>query len=151
MDDLQAIYQQVIIDHSKNPRNFGEITGKNVSSKTCNNPICGDEIHVHCIKKDGNLEQLTFTGSACAICTASASLMTEFAKGKSFSKIEEMFSSFHDMLCSKDKINIPEDIRKLSVMQGVSRYPMRVKCATCPWHAMIGAIKEDMSGEVTTE
>lgn len=150
MTDLQDLYQLVILDHSKHPRNFGVI-----EDATCHaegyNPLCGDRVTVYVSLDDSQLSNVRFTGSGCAICTASASMMTQFLKGKPLSLAESTFLKFRDLVMgSVEADQVMEDLDKLTVFTGVREFPMRVKCATLPWHTLKAAL-ENPNEVVTTE
>jgi nitrogen fixation NifU-like protein len=145
MSDLQALYQEVIIDHSRNPRNFCECATANHQANGYN-PLCGDKLKLFLNIKDGIIENVCFKGEGCAISTASASLMTEALKGKTIKEAEKLFEGFHHMLTEDDNV---EDLGKLKILAGVRTFPMRVKCATLAWHTMKAALKNERS--VTTE
>lgn len=134
MSDLNDLYQQVIIDHGRNPRNFGRLDQAN-HIKEGFNPLCGDRLTLYLLEKNGLVEDVSFEGSGCAISMASASLMTEALKGKTIAQAKECFDNFHDLLTNKNH-SVAEKIGKLAVLAGVSEYPMRVKCATLCWHTM---------------
>jgi len=142
MDDLRDLYQATILDHNKKPRNFRVIEEANRRADG-NNPLCGDKLTVYLVvDDDGRVTDVSFQGSGCAISTASASLMTEFAKGRTIEEIEQEFDRFHTLVTSS--VDTPVDIAslgKLAVFSGVREYPMRVKCATLAWHTLQAAIE----------
>lgn len=143
MDDLRELYQEVILDHGKNPRNFRHPDDANREAKG-ENPMCGDRFMVYLTLKDGVVNDVAFQGRGCAISTASASMMTELVRGKSAAEAEKLFHAFHE-LCTQDEPDIPEGVddetmEKLMVMSGVRQFPVRVKCATLAWHAMNAAL-----------
>jgi nitrogen fixation protein NifU and related proteins len=154
-DDLRDLYQEMILDHGKNPRNF-----RRLENPTClahgNNPICGDMLVVYLdLGKDGRIKDVAFQGQGCAISMASASMMTEILKGKTHAEAEKLFESFHDM-CTRDDFDAAkagvgnEDaIERLSMLAGVREFPIRVKCATLAWHTMQAAVKGEK--EISTE
>ena len=145
-DDINDLYQQVILDHCKQPRNFHEMPQATCSAQG-RNPICGDNLKLF-LKLDGEvIEDASFVGSGCCISKASASLLTEFAKGKTNADVEKMFGQVHEMVTT-GKVN--GDVGKLAVFAGVHKYPARVKCAILAWHALMGALKGE-AGPVTTE
>lgn len=146
--ELIDLYQQVILDHSRNPRNFRKIEDASHDAEGFN-PLCGDQIHVFIKIKDGNIDDLAFEGNGCAICTASASIMTQNLKGQSVAKANQTFKAFHKLL-TKDEATEPADLGKLSVFSGVRKYPIRVKCATLPWHTLVASM-EGSDDSVTTE
>jgi nitrogen fixation protein NifU and related proteins len=147
LDDLEELYQEVILDHSRRPRNFGELPDAAVRVHG-DNPACGDEIHL-AVKFDGNggLQDIKFTGHGCAISQASASLMTTKLKGKKRTEVEQMLHAFHDLVTS-DKNDMPKDLGDLQVMRGVRKFPQRVKCAMLPWRAVEQALRQN-EGEST--
>ena len=150
MSELRELYQQVILDHNKNPRNFGALAQANRSQEGYN-PLCGDHLHVHLHVQDGLIQDIKFEGSGCAISKASASLMTAAVKGKSTAKAEALFEQFHQLVTSDpdDPVD-PEQLGKMAVFAGVREFPMRVKCATLAWHTMKAAVEGDQAA-VTTE
>ena len=144
MDDLRELYQEVILDHGKNPRNFRHPDNANREAKG-ENPMCGDRFMVYLTLKDGVVDDVAFQGRGCAISTASASMMTELVRGKTAAEAEKLFHAFHE-LCTQDEPDIPEGVddetmEKLMVMSGVRQFPVRVKCATLAWHAMNAALQ----------
>lgn len=142
MSELNELYQQVILDHNKSPKNYKECEGCNHSSEGYN-PLCGDHIYIHLKVEDDIIKDITFTGIGCAISKASASLMTSALKGKTKKEAEELFEKFHKLVTSDtgDEQNI-EGLGKLMVFSGVREFPMRVKCASLAWHTMLSALKE---------
>lgn len=150
-DDLTNLYQDLIIDHNKRPRNFRELPPPRKSSDGYN-PLCGDHLTVYLqINDEGQITDLTFKGDGCAISVASASLMTEALKGKSIEQARALFTAVHNMLTeSKTNSQDIEMLGKLAALQGVRDYPSRVKCATLAWHTMQAALAGE-SNEVTTE
>lgn len=147
MDDLRDLYQEVILDHGKNPRNFGFPEKHNCEADGYN-PLCGDQLTLKVQFEDDVVQKLGFEGQGCAISTAAASTMTEWAKGKSRSEIDEMFKLFHEAVTGKRDPD-PDELGKLAVFAGVAEYPMRVKCATLAWHTLEAALNG--TGEATTE
>lgn len=145
MSDLKDLYQEVILDHNKSPRNFKELCDSNRKANGYN-PLCGDKVTVFLKVEDGAVADVTFVGSGCAISTASASLMTESVKGKSLDEIELLFQGFRDLVTGKP-VEYTE-LGKLEVFQGVSEFPVRVKCATLVWHTLQAALAN--TGEATT-
>ncbi len=138
--DLDDLYQQVIVDHSRRPRNFRELANATGSGEG-HNPFCGDRVTVYLKVDERTVADISFLGRGCAICTASASMMTESVKGKSIKEVEAMFGRFHAMLTDADADGRDnEALDKLVVFEGVSRFPVRVKCATLPWHTMKAAL-----------
>jgi nitrogen fixation protein NifU and related proteins len=150
MSDLRELYQQVILDHNKSPRNFKVLEHANHSSEGFN-PLCGDHINVY-LKMDGDrIDEVTFQGSGCAISKASASLMTAAVKGKTRQEAEEMFNRFHDLVTGDPQV-VPDTsaVGKLAVFAGVREYPTRIKCATLAWHTLHAAL-DDQGEPITTE
>ena len=147
LGELEELYQEVILDHSRRPRNFGELPDASVKVHG-DNPSCGDEIHL-AVKFDdnGGFEQIKFTGHGCAISQASASLMTMKLKGKNRAEVEEMLKAFHDLVTT-EKNNAPKSLGDLQVMRGVRKFPQRVKCAMLPWRAIEQALRQS-EGEAT--
>jgi len=145
--ELEELYQAVILDHSRRPRNFGELRDAAVLIHG-DNPVCGDEIHLG-VKFDaeGGLQDIRFTGHGCAISQASASLMTMKLKGKSRAQATEMFRAFHDLV-TDERADAPKMLGDLQVMQGVRKFPQRVKCAMLPWRAVEQALQQS-KGEST--
>jgi nitrogen fixation NifU-like protein len=151
MSDLRDLYQETILDHYKRPRNFGELAAPDRRAEG-HNPLCGDQIDVF-VRLDGDrLGEVAFTGSGCAISTASASLMTEAVKGKSLAEAERLFERFHELLTGDPsrEAEAVEELGKLAVFAGVREYPVRVKCATLAWHTLHAALA-DRRARVTTE
>ncbi|MDC3004496.1 SUF system NifU family Fe-S cluster assembly protein [Candidatus Pelagibacter sp.] len=152
--NLKELYQEIILDHGKNPRNLGKFDNFNKDAKG-HNPLCGDKVHLF-LKLDENkkVNDISFEGEGCAISMASASIMTDLMKGKSEKDAKEIIEKFLDMIKEKDDIDtklLEEDEKtKLMSLGGVKNYPMRVKCATLSWHALSSAL-EDFQKEVTTE
>ena len=139
-EDLRDLYQEVIFDHNRNPRNFRVIENADRQVEGFN-PLCGDRLTLF-LKLDGDvITDASFQGSGCAISTASVSLMTEIIKGKTEAEAEELFRQFHEMTTGKDQDVNLEAIGKLAVLAGVREYPARVKCATLAWHTLDAAIK----------
>ncbi|NLY26295.1 MAG: SUF system NifU family Fe-S cluster assembly protein [Alcaligenaceae bacterium] len=136
---LRDLYQEVIFDHNRNPRNFGELADATHHADG-HNPLCGDQLTVYVQLKEGVVEKAMFIGHGCAISKASASLMTEAVKGKTVEEVESLFADMHAMLTEAH----PEarDFGKLEVLSGVREFPARVKCATLAWHTLHNAITE---------
>lgn len=148
--ELRALYQEVLIDHAKRPRNFGEL-GPGAVSVEGYNPLCGDRIRLYVARVDGRLRELTFTGSGCAISTASASMMTEALKGKTVAEAEDLAERFQRLVTAPmDAVLDEEELGKLAIFAGVREFPVRVKCATLAWHSLRSALHGDDS-VVTTE
>ncbi len=148
MEELEGLYQEVILDHSKRPRNRRKLEGANRHAKGYN-PLCGDKVTVYLKLEDGRVKDVSFEGSGCAISTASASILTETLRGKTTAEAEQLFRVFHDLVTGKP-VPAGRDLGKLAVFSGVSEYPARVKCATLVWHTMRGALTGEDEA-VTTE
>ncbi len=147
-DDLRDLYQEVILDHTKRPRNFGPLADANRKAEGFN-PLCGDRVHVF-VQLDGDkVRDVRFQGSGCAISTASASLMTEAVKGRTLEESEALFERVHDMLTGQGSDG--GDLGELEVLAGVRRYPVRVKCATLAWHTLVAALRGRDEETITTE
>ena len=146
--ELRDLYQTVILDHYKKPRNFGKLAGANRQAEGLN-PLCGDHIKVYARVDGDRVEAVGFEGSGCAISTASASLMTQIAQGKSKAEIEAIFTRFHDLVTGHGDVD-PSSVGKLEVLAGVREFPARVKCATLVWHALRAAL-EGRGEPVSTE
>jgi nitrogen fixation protein NifU and related proteins len=146
-NEIEELYQEVILDHSRRPRNFGELTDAAVVVHG-DNPACGDEIHL-AVKFDpgGGLEDIKFTGHGCAISQASASLMTMKLKGKSRAEVVDMLRAFHDLVTNENS-EAPKRLGDLLVMRGVRKFPLRVKCAMLAWRAVEQALEQG-AGEAT--
>ncbi|WP_020562693.1 Fe-S cluster assembly sulfur transfer protein SufU [Methylosarcina fibrata] len=148
-DELRDLYQEVIFDHNRNPRNFRIIDDADRKVEGFN-PLCGDRLTLY-LKMDGNvIADASFQGSGCAISTASVSLMTEIIKGKTEREAEELFKKFHEMTTGKEENVRLEAVGKLAVLAGVRDYPARVKCATLAWHTLDAALK-NQAAAVSTE
>jgi nitrogen fixation protein NifU and related proteins len=150
LNDLRDLYQEVILDHGRNPRNLRNPPEANRHAHG-HNPMCGDTVVVHATVDDtGIIRDVAFEGKGCAISVASASLMTEVLKGKTEAEAKALFERFHEM-CTKGDSEIPdnEELERLQVLSGVREFPMRVKCATLAWHTLSAAMTGD--GDVTTE
>jgi len=152
--DLKQLYQDIILEHGKSPRNLGKCEGYNSDAKGYN-PLCGDKVHVYLKLNSGKkVEDLTFEGEGCAISLASASIMTELVKGKSFDETRDIMNAFLNMIKNTSEIrsnHLDEDQKtKLMSLSGVKQFPMRVKCATLSWHTLVSAM-EGKKEEVNTE
>ena len=152
--DLKQLYQDIILEHGKSPRNLGQCEGYNYDAKGYN-PLCGDKVHVYLkLDSEKKVESLTFEGEGCAISMASASIMTELVKGKSFNETKDIMTAFLNMIKNTSEIQsnyLDEDQKiKLMSLSGVKQFPMRVKCATLSWHTLVSAM-EGKKREVNTE
>ncbi|MCR9255515.1 MAG: SUF system NifU family Fe-S cluster assembly protein [Alphaproteobacteria bacterium] len=153
LDELRELYQEVILDHGKNPRNFRAMD--NATHKAAGrNPLCGDQLVVYlAVDEDGKVADASFLGKGCAISMASASMMTEMVHGKTPEDAERLFENFHTLCTTDHTPDAPEgledEVEKLEVLSGVRQFPSRVKCATLSWHTMDAAIKGEE--EISTE
>ena len=143
MSELSELYQQVILDHNKKPRNFHKLENANRRAEGYN-PLCGDQLNVYLQVEGDQVQDVSFEGSGCAISKASASMMTQAVKGKSKQEAETLFNEFHRMATGElDEENEPNHLGKLTIFAGVRDFPARVKCATLSWHTMHAALNED--------
>lgn len=150
MSDLRDLYQEVILDHNKRPRNFGALDPADRSA-IGHNPLCGDKLTVY-LRLDGNrVADVHFEGQGCAISKASASMMTEVVKGLSGGDIAALFEKFHQLVTTPGLADENDRLGKLAVFAGVREYPTRVKCATLCWHTLRAALEDEAQGPVTTE
>jgi nitrogen fixation NifU-like protein len=149
MQDLRDLYQEVILDHSKRPRNFRELPDASNKAKG-NNPLCGDKLDIFVKVEDGVIADISFQGAGCAISTASASMMTESLKGKTEEELSELFEHFHNVVTGNQQEGEEDELGKLAVFAGVQDYPVRVKCATLAWHTLKAAL-EDKDEAISTE
>tara|TARA_B100001057_G_scaffold88872_1_gene85054 strand:+ start:885 stop:1349 length:465 start_codon:yes stop_codon:yes gene_type:complete len=152
--NLKELYQEIILEHGKNPRNLRKTENFNKDAKG-NNPLCGDNVHVYLKLNDQRkVEDISFEGSGCAISMASASIMTDLIRGKSDNEAKEIIEDFLGMIKEnpelKNNILKDDDKTKLMCLSGVKQYPMRVKCATLSWHTLVSAMNKD-GKQVTTE
>jgi nitrogen fixation NifU-like protein len=158
MSDLRELYQEVILDHNRRPRNFQKLDGANRTAEGYN-PLCGDQITVYLRLEDGVIKDISFQGSGCAISKASASMMTASLKGKTAAEGEALFETFHKMVTADLSVTFDpleasgepgRTIGKLAAFSGVREFPVRVKCATLPWHTLHAAL-EGKGEPVSTE
>ena len=152
--NTKELYQQIILDHGKNPRNLRKTENFNKDAKGYN-PLCGDKVHIYLkLNENKKVEDISFEGQGCAISMASASIMTDLVKGKEEFEVKEIVNDFLDMIKEKDKLNNnilhEDDKTKLMCLSGVKQYPMRVKCATLSWHTLTSAIN-NFEEEINTE
>ncbi len=138
---LQELYQELILDHGRSPRNHGVLADANCQQEG-HNPLCGDRVTVYVLEQAGVIKDVQFTGDGCAICIASSSLMTEFLKGRTVAEAKQVFSQFQSAILEPETSSTVE-LGKLAALQGVARYPMRVKCATLPWHTLVAALDKE--------
>jgi nitrogen fixation protein NifU and related proteins len=139
MSDLRDLYQQVIVDHQRKPRNFRRLE-RPVASAEGFNPLCGDRVSVELALEDDVIRDIAFQGAGCAISVASASMMTEALKGRSVAEAQAAFDRFHAMLTGAEETEAAAALGKLQVFAGVREFPSRIKCATLPWHALRAAL-----------
>ena len=144
--ELKELYQEIILDHGKNPRNKGKCEGHTNDAKA-HNPLCGDKVHIYLkLNNEKMIEDLSFEGEGCAISLASASILTELAKGKDLSFIKKISDDFLNMIKNKTKITLnsltEDQMTTISSLSGVQEFPMRVKCATMAWHALLSAVEK---------
>ena len=142
--ELKELYQEIILDHAKNPRNKGKCEGYNHDAKA-HNPLCGDKVHIYLkLDKDKNIKSLSFEGDGCAISLASASILTDTLKGKDLSFTKKVAEDFLNMLRKKTKITLnsltEDQVTTITSLSGVQEFPMRIKCATMAWHTLLSAI-----------
>ena len=149
--ELLDLYQEVILDHNLRPRNFGPLPSANRTARG-HNPLCGDKVTLFVELAGDRIEDIAFQGTGCAISMASASLMTEALKGQPVAEAEALFAEFHRLVTSRpgEPVEVPEELGKLAAFAGVRDYPVRVKCATLPWHtlkAALAAVERPVSTE----
>jgi nitrogen fixation NifU-like protein len=144
-DDLNDLYQQVILDHCKKPRNFHEMANPTCSAQG-HNPLCGDQLKLYLTLDNEVVKDISFVGNGCCISKASASLLTESVKGRNKDEVQKLFDLVHEMVMTGE---VKGDVGKLAVFAGVHKFPTRVKCAILAWHAVIAALKG--GGQVSTE
>jgi nitrogen fixation NifU-like protein len=150
MSDLRDLYQDVILDHSRSPRNFGALADANRNADGYN-PLCGDKISLHLHVEGDRITGVSFQGTGCAISTASASVLTDVVMGKTVAEAHELFRRFRSMVTAPIDAEIDEDaLGKLAVFSGIREFPVRVKCATLAWHTLEAAL-ESATNPVTTE
>jgi nitrogen fixation NifU-like protein len=155
-DDLRDLYQEVILEHARKPRNFRSISTPGARRAEGFNRLCGDHLFVHLLLKDGVLEDISFEGSGCAISTASASMMTQSLKGRGAAEAEALFERFHHLVTVGEEgangaSSSGVDLGKLEIFAGVREFPARVKCASLAWHTMHAALKAEGDAVVSTE
>lgn len=155
MSELSELYQQVILDHNKKPRNFRRLETANRTAEGMN-PLCGDQLTVYLLLEDDAVKDVSFEGSGCAISKAAASMMTQAVKGKTRAEAEALFDEFHRMVTGElDEENQPNNLGRLKIFAGVRDYPARVKCASLSWHTLHAALNgedtastESLGGDV---
>jgi nitrogen fixation NifU-like protein len=146
-DDLNDLYQEVILDHCKKPRNFHEMPTATCSAQG-HNPLCGDQLKLYLAMDGEAIKDVSFVGSGCCISKASASLLTEAVKGRNRGEVQKMFDQVHELVTTGQ---VNGDVGKLAVFAGVHKFPARVKCAILGWHALMAALKGEGSQPVSTE
>lgn len=146
---LRELYQEMILDHGKSPRNYGKLAVANHSHQG-HNPVCGDRLIIYVHENEGRVCAVGFEGSGCAISMASASLMSEAVKGKTVTEFEKLFHLFHELVTEGKEI-AQHDMGKLAVFSGVVEFPVRVKCATLAWHTLKAALTDHHTHSVSTE
>lgn len=145
MSELSELYQQVILDHNKKPRNFHKIESANHRAEG-SNPLCGDQLTVYAEVENDTVKDVAFEGSGCAISKAAASMMTVAVKGKSKPEVESLFTEFHRMVTGDlDEESEPNELGRLKIFAGVREFPVRVKCASLAWHTLKAALNEEQS------
>ncbi len=150
-DNLRELYQQIILDHNRSPRNFGKLEAANRHAQG-SNPLCGDMLAVHLRVDDDRIAEIRFEGSGCAISQASASLMTSAVKGKTTAEANALFRAFQAMVTSRPSTPIDRDtLGKLAALGGVRQFPARVKCANLSWHTLHAALESQEGKKITTE
>lgn len=148
--EASDLYQEVILDHTKSPRNYKVLEGADRDAEG-DNPLCGDHLHVYVDLEDGRIEDIGFQGSGCAISKASGSVMTDTIKGKSLEEVRELSEAFRELVRGERDPDLElSELGDLAVFEGVQRFPTRVKCATLAWHTLEAAL-EDRDDPVTTE
>jgi nitrogen fixation NifU-like protein len=141
MSDLSDLYQEVILDHNKRPRNFHVVDSASHQAEGFN-PLCGDRLHLYLKVEDDVVTEVGFQGSGCAISKASASIMTDSVKGRPVAEVQDLFRRFHAMVTTPPDQSV-EDMGKLSALAGVREFPVRVKCASLAWHTLKAALERD--------
>lgn len=150
MSLADELYRETILDHYHNPRNQGVLEGDTILSVEGVNPLCGDELVLYLEVKDGVVDGITIKSRGCSINTASGSMMTEAVKGQPLERVNDMISIFKDMMLNKteDAPDLPEEFEDLEALQGVKKYPVRIKCALLPWNTLIEALRCASTGDV---
>jgi nitrogen fixation NifU-like protein len=151
MDELSELYQEIILDHNKNPQNFGKLENANRLGEG-QNQLCGDHYRIYLLLEGNSIKDIRFEGAGCAISKASCSVMTSVLKGKTIQEAEELFNLFHKIVTGeKDVRDHLDELGKLAAFAGVAEFPLRVKCAILPWHAMHSALASGDDEVVSTE
>jgi nitrogen fixation NifU-like protein len=151
MSDLQELYQSIILDHNRRPKNYGPLDAANHRAEG-RNPSCGDEVRVELRVTDDRIEDVRFTAAGCAVSRAAASIMTQSVKGKSREDVDRLFEQFHGLVTGKVRPTEQEAraLGELAAFAGVARFPIRVKCASMPWHVLKAALRSDASDSAST-
>lgn len=149
MSEMSDLYQELILDHKRHPRNFRDMPDA-TRAVDGHNPLCGDQLRLFVKVADGRVEDVSFIGVGCAISVASASMLTEAVRGKTVEEAQRLFAEMHDLLTSDHPHADPDELGSLGALAGVHEYPMRVKCATLSWHTLDTALTSD-EDSVTTE
>jgi len=151
MSDLQELYQSIILDHNRRPKNYGPLEEANHRAEG-RNPSCGDEVRVELRVTDERIEDVRFTAAGCAVSRASGSIMTQNVKGKAREEVDRLFQQFHGLVTGKVRPNEQEAraLGELAAFAGVARFPIRVKCASMPWHVLQAALRSDASDSAST-
>ncbi len=144
MPDLEDLYQSIILDHNRRPKNYGALDGATQIAEG-RNPLCGDEVKVELEVTDDRIADVKFTASGCAVSRASASIMTQAVKGKSREEVDALFVRFHELVTGKHRPDAKEAraLGEMAAFSGVARFPIRVKCASMPWHTLQAALKNE--------
>ena len=152
MSDLQELYQSIILDHNRRPKNYGSLDEANRRAEG-RNPSCGDEVRVELRVADDRIEDVRFTSAGCAVSRAAASIMTQSVKGKSREDVDKLFEQFHGLVTGKVRPTEQEAraLGELAAFAGVARFPIRVKCASMPWHVLQAALRGDAARDAATE
>ena len=147
MSDLQELYQSIILDHNRRPKNYGALEGANHRAEG-RNPDCGDEVKVELAMTGDRIDDVRFTSAGCAVSRAAASVMTQKVKGKTRAEVDQLFTTFHDLVTGKLHPTEQEarGLGELAAFSGVARFPIRVKCASMPWHTLQAALRDGSSG-----
>ena len=147
MSDLQELYQSIILDHNRRPKNYGALEGANHRAEG-RNPDCGDEVKVELAMTGDRIDDVRFTSAGCAVSRAAASVMTQKVKGKTRAEVDQLFTTFHELVTGKLRPTEQEarGLGELAAFSGVARFPIRVKCASMPWHTLQAALRDGSSG-----
>lgn len=150
MMNAKSLYQEVILDHNRKPRNYGSLNNANHHA-VGHNPLCGDRLNISLNLEDDRIDSIAFQGESCAICKASASMMTAAVKGKSRGDAKILIHEFRDMATGKLNLDNPHHLGRLTVFSGIQELPTRVKCAILPWHTLHAALNSEMSASTEAE